>query len=192
MRFTTGDRIRYSCYALRPLRDGYLEEGNPSRKETKRGWYETKRAELGTVIAVREYGYEIQWDNGSTSQTAGNLVTALDCPLVNPKPVETPKPVKRTRRSAKVTRAQIPGLLEQLTQWKIDNRTTLETLRPDFREWAQSQQSEIVQMVKAQESFSSIQSRVRHMVTTIKRMAAGDIVSVTSDGMGFTLAAKRD
>lgn len=192
MRFTTGDRIRYSCYALRSLRDGYLEEGDPARKETKRGWYDAKRAELGTVIAVREYGYEIQWDNGSISQTAGNLVTALDCPLVNPKPVETPKPVKRTRRSAKVTRAQIPGLLEQLTQWEIDNRTTLETLRTDFREWAKSQQSEIVQMVKAQESFSSIQSRVRHMVTTVKRMIAGDIVSVTPDGMGFTLAAKRD
>lgn len=95
-------------------------------------------------------------------------------------------------KKGQVTKPQIATLLRQLTEWEANNRSQIEALKPEFKQWVHSQLIEIMRLVESQDYFSSIQSRVAHMVTTTNRMRAGEIESVSLDGMGFTLTRKAD
>jgi hypothetical protein len=69
-----GDRVKYSDYSTRHLRDSYLSIGGPKRETYKR-FYDEACAMRGTVtkLCANRQGYlyaEIQWDNGANSQTS--------------------------------------------------------------------------------------------------------------------------
>lgn len=89
-----------------------------------------------------------------------------------------------------IAKKLIPGHIAQLELWQSRHEERINAMRPEFRNWVFAQLLEIQEMVYSQDFHSSVQSRINHMVSTMKRMEAGEIVSVSPDGMGFTLASK--
>lgn len=74
-----GDKVKYSEYALRSSRDYWLSQGREPDKSRAKGWYEAKRAERGTIIAIHDTQWakgspEIQWENGTTSKCLSYMV----------------------------------------------------------------------------------------------------------------------
>lgn len=70
-----GTRVKYSPYALKSLRDGWQSEGSPSKKATKKRWYDEKAALRGTITGTTKNGYSVSWDNGDATQLLSYLIT---------------------------------------------------------------------------------------------------------------------
>lgn len=95
-------------------------------------------------------------------------------------------------KRGQITKKLIPGHIAQLELWQLCNEERINAMRPDFRNWVYSQLLEIQQMIYSQDYHFAVQSRISHMVSTMKRMESGEITSVSADGMSFTLAQKCD
>ena len=71
-----GSRVKYSSAGLRHDWERYLAQGNYSKKQETREYYETRKAERGTVLEINTNPnwYRIKWDNSSESKTANYLI----------------------------------------------------------------------------------------------------------------------
>lgn len=80
-RFTVGMRIKPSLYALRSLRDSYLDKVGAARDRAK-AYHDKEAAQRGTVTALLpdpkglcSPGLEITWDDGGISRCLDYRVT---------------------------------------------------------------------------------------------------------------------
>jgi hypothetical protein len=64
----TGDRVRYSGYALQAPRDYWLSLGDYRRKSAAKAAYDAQVALRGTVLETDGQSVRVRWDNGSESQ----------------------------------------------------------------------------------------------------------------------------
>ena len=77
-----GDKVKWSEYALRPLRDYWLCLGSNPAKSRAREEYDRKRERRGTVLAVgankwSNHVADVRWDDGSVSHCLDYMVEVV-------------------------------------------------------------------------------------------------------------------
>jgi len=93
-------------------------------------------------------------------------------------------------KDGQIKKAQIAGLLEQLEAWKKGRCPEINSLSPKFQKWVSDQIAEIENRIKSQDFLFAVQSCCKHVATTVSRMNSGEIIDVSDDGSGFTLAKR--
>lgn len=77
-KFKLYDRVKRSAYALQPLRDAWQLEGEYTRKNQRKRWYETAKALRGIVIRIdveqnQEYP-TVRWNDDITSSCLDYMI----------------------------------------------------------------------------------------------------------------------
>jgi len=70
----TGDRVKYTSYALQKERDAYLNQGEPKKKALFKDAHDKKAARRGTVTSQDANGHTVKWDDGGVGSVLPYMI----------------------------------------------------------------------------------------------------------------------